>query len=229
MKNKKRGLFIVLDGIDGSGKATQTALLLERLEKAGYRAGTIDFPRYYDNFFGKLTGEYLTGSLGDVDPRLASVLYALDRWESKGEIEQALEAGKIFVCNRYMSANMIHQGGRIKSARKRGELMGWLEEMEFGVFGIPQPDLVLYLDVLPEVGRRLVGRKDTRAYAKGKKRDIHEKDRQHLIDARNQALRLAREKKGWKKIDCMRGKEIRTPDEVSELIWAEVAGRLGKK
>ena len=68
---KGKGVFVVLDGIDGSGKATQTALLLERLQEAGYKTGTIDFPQYYDNFFGKLTGEYLTGKLGDVHPKLA--------------------------------------------------------------------------------------------------------------------------------------------------------------
>jgi len=225
---KGKGVFIVLDGIDGSGKGTQTALLLERLKKAGYKTGTIDFPQYYDNFFGKLTGEYLTGKLGDVHPKLASILYALDRWESKGEIEKGLKEGKIFVCNRYMSANMIHQGGRVPEAKKRKEMMEFLKKMEFEVFGIPRPDVVLYLDVLPEVGRRLVGKKDSRAYTKGKKRDIHESDKQHLINARNQALRLVKENDDWRKIDCMKGKEILSPEEVSELIWQEVKGVLKK-
>jgi dTMP kinase len=225
---KKPGLFIVIDGIDGSGKALQTELLLARLKKAGYEADTIDFPRYYDHFFGKMTGQYLMGEFGETDPRLASILYALDRWESKEEIEKSLSAGKIFVCNRYASANMIHQGGRIKNASKRKEMMAWLEKMEFEVFAIPKPDMVLYLDVLPETGRRLVGKKDARAYTSGKKRDIHEKDREHLKNARNQALRLAKEKKNWKKIDCMRGKTIRTPEEVSDLIWDEVRKHLSK-
>jgi dTMP kinase len=221
MKNKK-GIFIVLDGIDGSGKATQTALLIAKLKKAGYKTGTIDFPQYYDNFFGRLTGEYLTGKLGDVHPYLASILYALDRWESKGKIEKDLGEGKIFVCNRYMSANMIHQGGRIENARKRKEMMEFLKKMEFEIFGIPKPDVVLYLDVLPDVGRKLVGKKGSRAYAKGKKRDIHEKDRQHLINARNQALRLVKENKEWKKIDCMKGKDILPPEEIGDLVWKEV-------
>jgi len=225
---KGKGVFIVLDGIDGSGKATQTELLIKRLKKAGYKTDTIDFPQYYDNFFGKLTGEYLTGKLGSVDPKLASILYALDRWESKGVIEKALKAGKIFVCDRYMSANMIHQGGRVPDAEKKKEMMAFLNKMEFEIFGIPKPDIVLYLDVLPEVGRKLVGKKDSRAYTKGKKRDVHESDRQHLINARNQALRLVKENDDWKKVDCMKGKEILPPEEVSELIWREVEGVLGK-
>jgi len=222
---KGKGVFIVLDGIDGSGKATQTALLLERLRKAGYKTGTIDFPQYYDNFFGKFTGEYLTGKLGDVHPYLASMLYALDRWESKGEIEKSLKEGKVFVCNRYMSANMIHQGGRVKNAKQRKEMMEFLKKMEFEIFGIPRPDVVLYLDVLPEVGQKLIGKKSSRAY-KGKKRDIHESDKQHLINARNQALRLVKENDDWKKVNCMKGKEILSQEEVSELIWREVEGFL---
>lgn len=226
---KKKGFFVVLDGIDGSGKATQTALLLKRLKKAGYKTGTIDFPRYYDNFFGKMAGQYLTGEFGATDPHLASVLYALDRWQSKGTIEKALTEGRVFVCDRYASANMIHQGGRIASSKKRKEMMEFLETMEFEILGIPKPDLVLLLDVLPDVGRRLVGKKDARAYAKGKKRDEHEKDRQHLTNARNQALRLAGEKAGWKRINCMKGKEILPPEAVSELIWSEIEGRLKKQ
>ena len=127
-----------------------------------------------------------------------------------------------------MSANMIHQGGRVPEAKKRKEMMEFLNKMEFEVFGIPRPDVVLYLDVLPEVGRKLVGKKDSRAYTKGKKRDIHESDKQHLINARNQALRLVKENDDWKKIDCMKGKKILSPEEVSELIWQEVKVVLKK-
>lgn len=223
---KKKGFFIVLDGIDGAGKATQTDRLLKRLKKAGYKTGTLDFPRYYDNFFGKMVGRYLSGEFGSPDPHLASVLYALDRWESKESIEKELTAGKIFVCNRYASANMIHQGGRIKSAHKRKEMMLFLDEMEFGVLGIPRPDLVVYLDVAPATGQRLVDKKSSRAYNQGKKRDILENDKKHLIDARNQALRLVKNDPSWVKIDCMDGADILEPDQISEIVWQEVAARI---
>lgn len=226
---KNRGVFIVLDGIDGSGKATQTELLLQKLKKSGYKTGTIDFPQYYDNFFGKMVGRHLSGEFGNTNPYVASVIYALDRWESKEKIEKDLKEGKVFVCNRYMSANMIHQGGRIKNAKKRGEMMKFLEKMEFEIFGIPKPDMVLYLDVLPEIGQKLVDKKSSRAYAKGKKRDIYEKDKEHLKNARNQALRLIKENKNWKKINCMKDKDIISPDLVSEMVWKEVLEVLNKK
>ncbi|MDD3190270.1 MAG: hypothetical protein PHI66_01085 [Candidatus Pacebacteria bacterium] len=218
---KNKGFFIVLDGIDGAGKATQTALLLEKLKKEGRKTGTLDFPRYYDNFFGKLVGKHLAGEFGMCDPHIASILYALDRWESKGQIEKELKAGKIFVCNRYMSANMIHQGGRIKDKKKRQELMKWLEEMEFDILKIPKPDLVIYLDIAPEVGQKLVDRKNEREYTGGKKRDIYEKDKQHLTDAREQALALTRKKKEWRKISCIKNGKLLSPETIGNLVWKE--------
>lgn len=223
---KNRGFFIVLDGIDGAGKTTQTKLLINKLREEGYKTGTLDFPRYYDNFFGKMAGEYLSGKFGDTDPRLASLLYALDRWESKDQIEKELKLGKIFVCNRYMSANMIHQGGRIKGNKEKKEMIEWLLKMEFEIFKIPQPDLVLYLDVAPKIGQELVDKKSARAYNGGKKRDIHEADNKHLINARKQALRLVEENENWKKIDCMKAKQILPPERISEIIWEEVAKKI---
>lgn len=79
----------MIDGIDGAGKATQTQLLIERLEKSGFKTATLDFPQYYNNFFGQLTGRFQNGEFGDApatSPYLASVLYAADRWESREKI-----------------------------------------------------------------------------------------------------------------------------------------------
>lgn len=124
-----QGKLIVIDGIDGAGKATQTKLLLERLEKRGYKTATMDFPQYYDNFFGKLIGRFQNGEFGDaptMSPYLASVLYAADRWESKIKIENWLDEGRIVVLDRYVSANQIHQGGKISDFNeKKNFLVFW--------------------------------------------------------------------------------------------------------
>lgn len=221
MKDKK-GIFIVLDGIDGAGKTTQTELLIKRLEQHGYPVSTLDFPQYYHNFFGQMVGDYLNGSFGKIDPKLASILYALDRWESKENIEKELQSGKVFVCNRYASANMIHQGGRIKNTKKRQEMLNWLHKMEFEIFKIPQPDLVIYLDIIPEIGQKLVDKKTVRKYNQGKKRDLHEKDKQHLTDARKNALRLVKKYPNWKKINCLKNKKILSPAVIGEKVWQEV-------
>src|SRR3989344_7072606 len=116
MPKNKRGKFIVIDGIDGSGKATQVKLLADKLRRLKIPVKTIDFPRYHDNFFGQLIGEYLSGAYGDfiqTDPRVASVLYAADRFESSREIRQWLADGYLGIADRYVSANSIHQGGKI--------------------------------------------------------------------------------------------------------------------
>lgn len=226
MKNK-RGIFIVLDGIDGAGKTTQTKLLLEKLKNARKKTATLDFPRYYNNFFGEMTGEYLSGKFGNnVDPKLASVLYALDRWESKDFIEEELRNGKIFVCNRYMSANMIHQGGRIKGEKNKEKMMEWLQKMEFDILKIPKPDIVIYLDVKPETGQKLVDKKSLRAYNSGKKRDLHERDIEHLKNARKQALRLTEKNKNWEKIDCTDHGKMLKPEIISDMIWEIVKEKI---
>jgi len=114
MHNMK-GKFIVFDGNDGSGKQTQAKLLIERLEKEGHKIRIIDFPRYYDNFFGKFIGECLTGKYGDfigIDPHIISVIYAADRFESSKEIKEWIDKGYIVLADRYVSANQIHQGGK---------------------------------------------------------------------------------------------------------------------
>jgi dTMP kinase len=228
-KNKSEGKFIVIDGIDGSGKATQTKLLLQRLKKEGYKTATIDFPQYYKNFFGKVVGRYLAGEFGmadQVSPYLASVLYALDRWESKGFILKKINEGRIVVCDRYVSANMIHQGGKIRQKDKREELVEWLGEMEFDVLKVPKPNLVIYLDVPYDIGQKLVDKKSKRRYVGGKKRDIHEMDNNHLKNAQLQARELVKRNKKWIRINCVNDGRLLSPEEISDLVWSEVEKRI---
>ncbi len=231
-KNKFKGKFIVIDGIDGSGKATQAKLLIKRLKKEGHKTSTIDFPRYYDNFFGKMAGRYLSGEFGNADqvsPYLASILYALDRWESKDLIFNNLKKGKIVVCDRYASANMIHQGGKVKNNKKRIELIRWLDEMEFDVLKIPKPDLIIFLDVPHAIEQKLVDKKGEREYIKGRKRDIHEKNNSHLLNARRQALKLAKQNKNWIKINCVKDGKMMSIEIVNNLIWGKVEKFFGKE
>ena len=111
----KRGKLIVIDGTDGSGKATQVDLLVEALKKEGRKVKVVDFPEYYSNFFGKFVGHCLSEqhyNFVSVHPKIASVLYAADRFEGKGKIEKWLKEGYTVVANRYASSNQIHQGGK---------------------------------------------------------------------------------------------------------------------
>jgi dTMP kinase len=219
-----KGKLIVIDGIDGSGKATQVGLLRERLIKEGVKVKTIDFPQYYDNFFGKLIGEYLSGNYGDfiqTDPRIASVLYAADRFESSKDIKKWLEDGNIVIADRYASANQIHQGGKINNPKKRKEFLDWLEKMEYTVFNIPRPDMVIYLDVPFEISREWLKKKIAqrkKKYLNGKV-DVAEDNLLHLKNSRESALKLHKENKNWEKVECCKGKVCMLPEEVSECVY----------
>lgn len=221
----------MVDGIDGSGKATQVKLLEKRLKKEGLKVKTIDFPRYYNNFFGKLIGEYLSGVYGDftqVDPRVGSVLYAADRFESSKQIEDWLKDGFIVIADRYVSANQIHQGGKIKNVKERKQFLDWLDVMEHSVFKIPRPDLVIYLDVPYEVSKTWLQKKVTlrkKKYLKGRV-DVAEDNLTYLKNSRESALILQKQKKNWEKIECCKGTVCMLPEEVSKYVFNIVQKKL---
>src|SRR3989339_528339 len=210
----KKGKLIVIDGTDGSGKATQVALLVKRLKKEGKTVKVVDFPEYYKNFFGAFIGHCLSEqyyNFLNVHPKIASVLYAADRFESSKEIQNWLKKGYIVVANRYVSANQIHQWGKIKNAKKRNDFIKWLDEMEYEVFGIPRPDITLYLSLPINIVLELLKERDSskmhRAYLK-KKKDVHEADVNFLINSRKSALWLAKENPKFIKKDMAPKKEI---------------------
>ncbi|MEN9337767.1 MAG: hypothetical protein RIQ41_81 [Candidatus Parcubacteria bacterium] len=228
-----KGKLIVIDGIDGSGKATQAALLAKRLKKEGYAVKTIDFPRYKDNFFGKLIGECLTGTYGDfvgLHARIASCLYAGDRFESSKQIRTWIEKGYVVITDRYVSSNQIHQGGKIENLKERKVFLSWLDQMEYKVFGIPKPDLVIYLDVPFEVSAMWLKNKtaqNKKSYLKGGK-DTAEESMKYLQDSRDSALLLARQNKNWTRIACCKGMVCMPPEPVGEEVYKRALKLFGK-
>jgi len=224
----ERGKLIIIEGLDGSGKTVQTEFLVNRLKKGGFRVATFDFPQYYTNFFGKMVGRYLSGEFGaskQVSPYLSSILYALDRFETKEKIEKALKQGKIVVCNRYTTSNQTHQAGKIESPKELKKFLSWLEQMEYQIFKIPKPDLVLFLEVPYQIGQKLVDGKSKRAYLKGAKRDIHERDKNHLQSAQKAAKKVAK-LYGWITIKCFKNKKILAKEVIAEKVWQTVRKNL---
>ncbi len=223
----KRGKLIVIDGTDGSGKATQTELLVKALSSEGRKVKIIDFPDYYSNFFGKFIGHCLSEQYYNfvkVHPKIVSVLYAADRFESKDKIKKWLKEGNIIIANRYASANQIHQGGKIANLKKRESFIKWLAEMEYKVFKIPKPDAVFYLSVPIPIVLKLIkdrNKSKNRSYL-GKKKDVHEKDIRFLENSRKSALWLAKTQKGWVKIECVKNGKMDTRENIHKKIYDRV-------
>ena len=220
-----KGKLIVIEGIDGSGKATQAELLKEKLKRLRCKTVYIDFPQYETSFFGALTGRVLKGDFGDpakLSPYLASLSYAFDRFSARDDIRDLLKMGYIVISNRYTSANEIHQGGKLKNPRKRDEFLSWLERLEFEELKIPRPDVVLYLDVPVSIVGGLIDSKKARAYLSGKKRDGHEGNKKHLTAAARTARVLARQRRDWVTIRCTENGGMLSKEVIAEKVWSVV-------
>ncbi len=217
----KHGLFILIEGTDGSGKTLQTKILVKRLKKLGHKVQEVSFPRY-GNKSSALVEDYLNGKFGsarEVGPYRASVFYALDRYAASFDIKKWLKQGKIVVCNRYVGSNLAHQGGKISNKLERKKYFAWDYNLEYNIFGIPKPDISIILHVTPKISQELVDKKGEREYLHGKKRDIHEDDLNHLADAEHAYLQIAKTFKDYKLIECVRESRLLPPKEIHEKIW----------
>ncbi len=231
MSFMKKGKLIVIDGTDGSGKATQAGLLIKHLKQDGQKVKIVDFPDYYSNFFGKFIGHCLSEQYYNfvkVHPKIVSVLYAADRYESRDKIKKWLKEGNIVIANRYASANQIHQGGKIANTKKRKSFLKWLAEMEYEVFKIPKPDAVFYLSVPIPVVLKLIAERNknsSRNYLgkkKTRKEDVHEKDVKFLENSRKSALWLAKTQKSWIKIECVKNGILNTRKNIHQEVYKEI-------
>ncbi len=199
----RKGKFVVIEGTDGSGKGTQVNLLANYLKNKKRSFEIADFPQY-DNFSSAFVAKYLRGEYGsaeEVGPFKASIFYSLDRYDKSFDIKRWLNNGKMVLSNRYVSANMGHQTGKISGKKARDSFLKWLHDLEYGIFNIPKPDKTILLYVPPEIGQKLVDKKTTRKYLKVKKRDLHEADIKHLKKAAEAYLYVAKKYK-WIIIDC---------------------------
>ncbi|PIR75703.1 MAG: thymidylate kinase [Candidatus Magasanikbacteria bacterium CG_4_9_14_0_2_um_filter_42_11] len=224
--NTKKGLFIMLEGTDGSGKTTQTELLLNKLKAEGHDVEQISFPQYGEKS-AALVEDYLNGTFGTADevgPYRASILYAVDRYAAKAKIEGWLNAGKIVIANRYVASNMGHQGGKISDPTERQKYFDWNYHLEYTVFDIPRPDINIILHVTPEISQKLVDKKDERAYlTEGKTRDIHEDDLNHLRNAERAYLDIAKQFPEFTLIECVEGDDILPQKIIHEKIWEQIS------
>jgi dTMP kinase len=226
----KKGKFFVFEGIDGCGKSTQTKLLANYCAKKGYQVEKIDFPQHGERS-SAMVDDYLTGKYGtseEVGPYIASVFYAVDRYDASFKIRKWLNEGKIVISDRYLVSNVGHQGGKIVNDKKEWKkYVNWLYNLEYGIFGIPKPDYTFILKTSPEFSLKLAHNitdktKQNRRKAylgSSGKQDIHEKNKGHLANALDSYLLAAKEfPQDFKVIECLRGEELLPPEAISQKI-----------
>jgi len=221
-----QGKFIAIEGIDGSGKRTQLDLLARALELRGVDCAQFSFPRY-ESSFGRLVAQYLNGDFGPlaaVDAHLSALLYAGDRFESKAELESALNAGKTVLADRYIASNLAHQTARV-GPQRRAEFLAWLRKLEYGLYGLPAEDLVIYLRLPVSEAQRLVGMKEAREYT-SLQRDLQEADQKHLEQAALVYESLAMEA-NWVTVNCASSSGgLMTVEKIHEAVMRAVDERI---
>jgi dTMP kinase len=184
------GKFIAIEGSDGTGKRTQSDLLVEYIKTTLKKPVLkLSFPRY-DHISSRYISRYLNGEYGkDVHPDLASFLYAFDRWQSKDHIKKFTKAhpGGYIISDRYTGSNLAHQGGKIASAKKRQSFYEDILDLEYNQFKILRPDINFVMTLPEKIAQQNVDKKEARSYT-DKKRDLHEADAKHLANA-NQSFK----------------------------------------
>ncbi|MFA6081656.1 MAG: hypothetical protein WC741_04590 [Patescibacteria group bacterium] len=211
--------LIVIEGIDGSGKLTQLKLLTGYFNQNQIKYASFDFPQYGKTFFGDFAGRFLKGEFGHfsrINPYLASFPYAADRWQVKEKIWQAINENKIVVCNRYTPSS-IYQAVKIKLTERK-KFLNWVETLEYEVFGIPKPGLVILLYIPLVLAQTLVTQKNKRVYLDGKMKDQYEKDGDYLKKVEDMYLDIVKTNKSWVKIDCVENETILSPIKIHEKI-----------
>lgn len=217
-------MLIVVEGIDGAGKATQCKRLLSALTNDySLDVGFMSFPRYDLTRCGAVVGEFLRGEFGglrEVHPKLAALPFALDRWESRKEIEAHLTVRDVLLLDRYTPSNMAHQAAKITEDKDRVQFIEWLYKFEHETLGLPKPDMVICLDLPADLVNDRVAAKATRGYIGGA--DIHEADAgyQHAVRVCFRSVQRCYFEHGvkWRWIEC--GDSPRDADAVHSAVMS---------
>ena len=214
-----KGKLIVIEGLDGSGKATQSELLYRELENRGMKLRKLSFPVYDSESSGPVR-MYLSGRFGDrpddVDCYAASVLFAVDRFSSyMSDWKKDYEEGTVFICDRYTTSNCVFQTSKLPE-EERDAYIDWLGGFEYRLLGIPEPDLVIFLNMTEENSEALV---EARYHGDESMKDIHERDKAYQKKCRESALYCAA-RLGWKTVDCDEGGKLLSIDEIHARVMA---------
>lgn len=222
-------MLVAFEGIDGSGKGTQAALLAHRARNQGLQVAEFSFPQYGANAFASGISDYLNGKYGRQDavsPYLAALLYAGDRFCSRGSLLAALGRVDLVICDRYVPSNVAHQAAKIPDPADRDSFIKWIEDIEYRIYEMPKADVTILLSAPVAVATQLIARKAGRTYTH-LRADIHESDAYYLSHCGDVYRFLAeRDALCWHVEEIAPHGQLRTTDDIADAIWGRVSGGL---
>lgn len=216
-------MIIVFEGLDGSGKGTQSQKLSARMSANGIENSLYSFPNYKGTSFGLEVGKYLNGGFGnlnDIPPQFPVMLYAMDRFEMKKSIMADIAAGHNIIFDRYVPSNIAHQGVKLQES-ERAAFSDWVKRLEYNILEMPQPDVIVFLDAEPQIASANVLKKKKRDYTDADK-DMHESNDDYLVKVYEYYKRIAL-KEGWITVPCSDGENMRGEDDIARDIQVSIA------
>jgi len=221
LRGEKVGRLIVIEGTDSSGKETQTKKLYDRLTEEGKKTKKISFPNY-ESPASEPVKMYLAGEFGrdakKINPYPVSTMYAIDRYASyMTDWKKDYDEDCIVVTDRYTTSNMVHQASKIDDKDEKISYLEWLEDLEYRKMSIPEPDLVIFLNMPTEMARKLMETRKNKITGEDKK-DIHEEDSNHLREAYENACEIA-EKYNWREVRCVGESGLKTKEEIAKEVY----------
>jgi len=239
-------MLVAIEGIDGSGKGTQAKMLMECAREMGYAAALLSFPQYQVTQSSKWIAEYLKGDFGELDevpPLFAGMMFALDRYESKNQIMHSLNEHDLVIMDRYVASNLAYQGARVANG-DRTKFVDLLLKLEYEIYGLPRPDLTLFLDMPVAFSEHLISERGTRTYTKDDRvltemaerfgispdrYDIHEENTEYLHAVHEMYYQLIQSNDMYphKVINCQdKDGGLRSREDIAREVWSAVEGKL---
>lgn len=223
------GILIAIEGTDASGKQTQSELLYNAISARGARARVVSFPAY-ENDSSALVKMYLNGDFGtdpdDVNAYAASTFYAADRFATfRTDWGRDYDNNTVIIADRYVPSNIIHQASKLKTDKEKLDFISWLEELEYGIYGLPKPDITIFLDMPAECAGKLMADRANKIDNSSKK-DIHERNAEYLKKSHDHAVHIA-DTCGWTHIMCTNENGIRTAEDIHKEIINIISTKIG--
>lgn len=218
-----KGKIIVFEGLDGSGKCTQSKLLFEYLKKRRENVHWESIPNYNSSSSSPIKmylNKEITNNLYDINEYSTSSFFAVDRVINYFQTwKKIYENGSIIICDRYSTSNMIYQLAKTKKS-KWDEFLEWVEDYEYNKLTLPSPDMVIYLKVPIKISQDLIKKRSSP--------DLYESNKDFLKKC-SEAADYSSKKFNWNVINCSQnGEKIDSIEEISEKIVNIVEKTLQK-